>query len=138
MKNTGKNSLKGRTELTAIIIQDQQNPRKFTSDQENWEWYISPNLCGWSKLNPTREAETEHTLECRPYTYPNFVLNHCYETLHQNLWGWDTWLFKVGVHVSPFAWQSNKATLFYFKKEEKKMSTLYNYTDKDVYRQGAI
>ena len=31
-KNTGKNSLKGRTELTVIIIQDQQNPRKFTWD----------------------------------------------------------------------------------------------------------
>lgn len=58
-KKTGKNSLRGRTEITVIFIQDQQDPRKFTWDWENWEWYISPNLCGWSKLNPTREAETE-------------------------------------------------------------------------------
>lgn len=42
---------------------DQQNPRKFTWDWEDWEWYILPNLCGWRKLNPTREVENEHTLE---------------------------------------------------------------------------
>ena len=59
---------------------------------------------------------------CRPCTHPDPLsatppLKHCYKTPHQIPLGWDTQFLRHEPTVTPFAWQSSKATLFYFTQK---------------------
>ena len=62
----------------------------------------------WGQIKGVQALHTPWSLSAAP------PLKCCYKTPHQILLGWDTQFWGHEPAVSPFAWESNKAILFYF------------------------